>query len=204
MLIYPYVDYNRHNIERQHKPQINSKRIETVLTLRPYNSPNLQVTAVVKIKAYGIILWLIATSSWASNPLWLEGKTAERHDITVYRNASCGCCNGWISHLKDHNFVVKDVAVDDVNKFKQQFDVPTQAASCHTAVVDGVVIEGHVPAQDIKRLLADKGDVRLLTVPAMPSGTPGMDPAGARKDDFRVYAISTDNRVDVFQTYTNY
>jgi hypothetical protein len=158
----------------------------------------------VKIKASGIFLCMIATSSWASNPLWLEGKTAESHEITVYRSATCGCCKGWISHLKDHNFVVKDVAVDDVNKFKQQFDVPTQAASCHTAVVDGVVIEGHVPAQDIKRLLADKGDVRLLTVPAMPSGTPGMDPAGARKDDFRVYAISTDNRVDVFQTYTDY
>jgi len=186
------------------KLQINSKRIETVLTLHPYNTPNLQVTAVVNIKAYGIFLCMIASPLWASNPLWLEGKTAERYEITVYRSATCGCCKGWINHLEDHDFVVKDVTVDDVNKFKQQFDVPTQAASCHTAVVDGVVIEGHVPAQDIKRLLADKRDVRLLTVPAMPSGTPGMDPAGARKDDFRVYAISTDNRVDVFQTYSDY
>jgi hypothetical protein len=71
-------------------------------------------------------------------------------------------------------------------------------------VVDGVVIEGHVPAQDIKRLLADRGDLRLLTVPAMPSGTPGMDYDGAPSDPFRVYSVSEDDRVDVFQTYTDY
>ena len=151
-----------------------------------------------------LLIFLIATPLWASNPVWLEGKTADSHEITVYRSSSCGCCKGWIEHLEAHNFAVTDVAVDDVNKFKQQFNVPTQAASCHTAVVDGVVIEGHVPAQDIKRLLADKGDIRLLTVPAMPSGTPGMDSAGASKDAFRVYAVSEDDRVDVFQTYSDY
>ncbi|MCG6889133.1 MAG: DUF411 domain-containing protein [Gammaproteobacteria bacterium] len=158
----------------------------------------------MKIQAMGMLLCLVTSSLWASNPVWLEGKTAARHDITVYRSASCGCCKGWINHLKEHNFAVNDVTVDDVNKFKQQFNVPTQAASCHTAVVDGVVIEGHVPAQDIKRLLADKGDVRLLTVPAMPSGTPGMDTPGAPRDAFRVYSISKDDRVDVFQSYSDY
>jgi hypothetical protein len=152
----------------------------------------------------GMLLCLVTSSLWASNPLWLESKTAARHEITVYRNASCGCCKGWINHLKEHNFVVTDVTVDDVNKFKQQFNVPTQAASCHTAVVDGIVIEGHVPAQDIKRLLADKGDVRLLTVPAMPSGTPGMDTPGAPHDAFRVYSISKDDRVDIFRSYSDY
>jgi hypothetical protein len=152
----------------------------------------------------GMLLCLVTSSLWASNPHWLESKTAARHEITVYRNASCGCCKGWINHLKEHNFVVTDVTVDDVNKFKQQFNVPTQAASCHTAVVDGIVIEGHVPAQDIKRLLADKGDVRLLTVPAMPSGTPGMDTPGAPHDAFRVYSISKDDRVDIFRSYSDY
>lgn len=147
---------------------------------------------------------LAVLPAWGANPAWLEGMTTESHDITVYRNASCGCCKHWISHLEDHHFNVTDVQVDDLNAIKLQHDVPTQAASCHTAVVDGVVIEGHVPAQDIKRLLADPGDTRLLTVPAMPSGTPGMDTGNARKDPFRVYSISTDNRVDVFQSYENY
>ena len=147
---------------------------------------------------------LLAGPCNAANPVWLEGKTDDSHEITVYRNASCGCCKGWIDHLEEHNFIVRDVTVDDVNAFKQQFDVPTRAASCHTAVVDGLVIEGHVPAQDIKRLLAEPGDIRLLTVPAMPSGTPGMDTPGAPRDPFRVYSISNDDEVGVFTTYENY
>ena len=152
----------------------------------------------------GLLLCLGAIPAWGADPAWLQEMTPERHEITVYRSASCGCCKGWIDHLEEHHFVVTDVTVDDVNRFKHQFDVPTQAASCHTAVVDGIVIEGHVPAQDIKRLLASPGKVRLLTVPAMPSGTPGMDTAGARKDPFKVYAVDSDNRVEVFQTYSDY
>jgi len=152
----------------------------------------------------GLLFSVIALPSLAGNPTWLEGKTEQRHQITVYRSASCGCCKGWIDHLKDHNFEVTDVTVDDVNEFKLKFNVPPKGASCHTAIVDGVAIEGHVPAQDIKRLLANRGDIRLLTVPAMPSGTPGMDTPGAPKDDFRVYSISKDDRVDVYRTYSNY
>ncbi len=152
----------------------------------------------------GILFCLIASPLWAANPVWLEGKTDDSYEITVYRNASCGCCKGWISHLEDHNFSVTDVTVDDVNQFKQQFNVPTQAASCHTATVNGITIEGHVPAQDIKRLLREKGDIRLLTVPAMPSGTPGMDTPGAPKDAFRVYSVSQDDQVGIYRTYTDY
>lgn len=158
----------------------------------------------MKLKALGIVFCLVAAPSLAANPAWLEGATDERYEITVYRSASCGCCKGWINHLKEHNFDVTDVTVDDVNKFKLQFKVPAQAASCHTATVNGVTIEGHVPAQDIKRLLKDKGDIRLLTVPAMPSGTPGMDTPGAPKDEFRVYSISQDDQVGIYQSYSNY
>ena len=152
----------------------------------------------------GLMFFLIVAPAWASNPFWLEGRTADSHEITVYRSATCGCCKGWIKHLEEHNFVVTDVTVDDVNRFKQQFNVPTQAASCHTAVVDGITIEGHVPAQDIKRVLADRGDVRLLTVPAMPSGTPGMDYEGAPSQPFRVFSIGNDDQVEVFQSYSDY
>ena len=82
--------------------------------------------------------------------------------------------------------------------------VPPRAASCHTAVVDGVVIEGHVPAQDIKRLLSSEHDIRLLTVPAMPSGTPGMDSPGAPKQAFKVFSIDRDDQVGVYNQYENY
>ena len=159
---------------------------------------------LVKLLTAGLLIWQSVFPAWAANPFWLQEMTSDRHEITVYRSASCGCCKGWIKHLEAHNFAVTDVTVDDVNTFKRQFNVPAQAASCHTAVVDGVVIEGHVPAQDIKRLLADRGEVRLLTVPAMPSGSPGMDSVGAPSDAFRVYSISKDNNAAVFQTYSDY
>jgi hypothetical protein len=151
-----------------------------------------------------MISCFVALPLWAANSDWLEGKTDDRYEITVYRSATCGCCKAWVSHLKDHNFDVTDITVDDVNKFKQQFNVPTDAASCHTAMVNGVAIEGHVPAQDIKRVLKEKGTIRLLTVPMMPSGTPGMDMPGAPRNEFKVYSISQDEQVDVYNTYNNY
>lgn len=148
---------------------------------------------------------LLALPAMAADPVWQEGKTDTRYDITVYRSASCGCCKGWIDHLKDHNFDVKDVTVSNVNQYKSEFGVPTQAASCHTARVNGVTIEGHVPAQDIKHLLAHKThDIRLLTVPAMPSGTPGMDTPGSAKDEFNVYSVNKDNKVGIYKNYKDY
>ncbi|MFT5504587.1 MAG: hypothetical protein ACI8XC_002304 [Gammaproteobacteria bacterium] len=158
----------------------------------------------MKITTCGLLALLMSSNIWAANPVWLQGKTDEQHAITVYRSASCGCCKGWISHLKDHNFLVKDVVVDDVNKFKLQFNVSQQAASCHTATVNGVTIEGHVPAQDIKKLLSEDNNIRLLTVPAMPSGTPGMDMPGAPKSAFKVYAITEDNQAAVYNSYSDY
>ena len=152
----------------------------------------------------GLFLSLFLSCAIAADDYWKQGITEDRHEIVVYRSATCGCCKGWIEHLEAHNFDVRDMTVDDVNPYKQKLGVPTQAASCHTAVVDGVVIEGHVPAQDIKRLLSSEHDLRLLTVPAMPSGTPGMDTPGAPKHDFKVYSISNDDEVGVFSTYSDY
>ncbi len=151
-----------------------------------------------------ILLSSLSITAFAADPFWKQGVTDERHEIIVYRSESCGCCKGWIKHLEDHNFEVKDIRVETVDPYKNNLGVPREAASCHTAVVDGVVIEGHVPAQDIKRLLTDKRDIRLLTVPAMPSGTPGMDMPGAPKQDFKVYAINKDDDVSVFKSYSNY
>ena len=158
------------------------------------------------LKSLLVALLMLPVSLWvsAADPVWLEGKTDEQYQISVYRSASCGCCKAWISHLKEHNFSVKDVMVDDVNPHKQRLGVPPKAASCHTAEVNGKVIEGHVPAQDIKRLLASDSDIRLLTVPGMPSGGPGMDMPGARKDAFTVYSMDSQNRVGTYNRYEDY
>lgn len=147
---------------------------------------------------------LVSAPAQAENPFWKEGVTQQRYSITVYHSSTCGCCKGWVKHLKDHNFDVTSVEVDDVMPYKAKLGVPRQGASCHTAEVNGKVIEGHVPASDIKRLLASKNDVRLLTVPGMPSGGPGMDMPGAPKDAFKVFAVSKDDKVSVFKQYENY
>ncbi len=148
--------------------------------------------------------FLFTATALAGDPFWREGITDERLEITVYRSESCGCCKGWIEHLEQHNFTVNDLTVEDVNAYKLKLKVPPSGASCHTAVVDGVVIEGHVPAQDIKRLLSTAHNTRLLTVPAMPSGTPGMDMPGAPKQDFKVYAVSESDEVSVYNSYSDY
>lgn len=153
---------------------------------------------------FASMLALLSFNVFSADPFWDQGITEDRHEIIVYRSESCGCCSAWIAHLEKHNFDVKDIKVENVNPYKQNMNVPPEAASCHTAIVDGVVIEGHVPAQDIKRVLADKSDIRLLTVPRMPSGTPGMDAPGAPKQEFNVFAISNNDEVSIYNNYKDY
>jgi len=154
----------------------------------------------------GLTLGLLTLSATAlaENPVWLQDKTEQSYPITVYHSESCGCCKGWIEHLQAHNFVVNSVTTDDLDPIKQRLGVPSEGASCHTAEVNGKVIEGHVPAQDIKALLAADSDIRLLTVPGMPQGGPGMDYDGAGKDPFRVWAITDSNQVGVYREYRDY
>ena len=96
-------------------------------------------------------------------------------DITVYRSPSCGCCGGWIEHAQKHGFKVKDIKTDDLEAVKQKYNVPPELAACHTTIVDGYVMEGHIPADDIKRFLTEKPNLAGLAVPGMPIGTPGME-----------------------------
>ena len=122
-------------------------------------------------------------------------------DITVYKSPTCGCCKKWISHLEDNGFKVKSVDMQSVTPKKIEFGITPQLASCHTAVVNGYVIEGHVPASDIKRLLKDKPkDVRGLTVPGMPIGSPGME-QGSRKDPYAVLTIDKKGGTTVYSRH---
>lgn len=124
-------------------------------------------------------------------------------DIVVYRSPSCGCCSKWLDHLKKHQFNVEDIVTDDVSSIKKKYGVPGNLASCHTAIVDGYVIEGHVPAGDIKSLLKMKPKVIGLSVPGMPAGTPGME-MGDRKDPFQVVTFDKEGQTKIFNNYENY
>ena len=141
----------------------------------------------------------------AAPPDWSRSEVS--HDgsleITVYRSASCGCCHAWIEHLEAHGFSVRDMVTGDVASQKQRLGLPREMASCHTAVIDGYLIEGHVPADDIKRLLTQRPDLAGLAVPGMPAGSPGME-MGERKDPFPVVGFQRNGDFQLFNQYQDY
>ena len=129
---------------------------------------------------------------------------AKPKEMTVYRSPTCGCCEKWLSHVEKHGFAVKDMPTDDMAAIKAKLGVPEYLSSCHTAVVDGYVVEGHVPAGDIKKLLAEKKTTAAgLTVPGMPAGTPGME-MGGKKDKFAVIVFDRQGNADKFHDYEKY
>ena len=120
--------------------------------------------------------------------------------ITIYRSESCDCLH-WGSHIASVGFRIDDHVTEDMDVVKNARGVNPQQASCHTAVVEGYVIEGHVPASSIDRLLKERPDVRGLAVPGMPMGSPGMEVAVVEAESFEVLAIAHDGTTSVFARY---
>lgn len=106
--------------------------------------------------------------------------------VNVTKSPSCGCCGGWIAHIKMAGFPVQVVDDPDMDSVKQRLGVPADLASCHTAEVDGYVVEGHVPATAIRRLLTERPTATGLAAPGMPAGSPGMDFPGVEPEVFDV------------------
>lgn len=117
-------------------------------------------------------------------------------EVTVYKSPTCGCCALWADHLAEAGFRVRVEDRVEMVPVKQEHGVPLDLASCHTAVVDGYVVEGHVPAADLARLLRERPDVAGLAVPGMPMGSPGME--GPREDAYEVVAFDGDGGREVF------
>lgn len=151
------------------------------------------------------ILLIIFTVANGADNTWRKDEVAYENNkvITVYRNPACQCCKKWINHLKDHKFRVNDVVLEDINPVKTRLGIPPAHSSCHTAVIEDYFIEGHVPADDIERILLSRPEIRGLSVPGMPVGTPGME-MGQRKDPFTVIQIHEDNSTTIFNEYTDY
>ena len=101
--------------------------------------------------------------------------------VTVYKTPTCGCCKAWAAYMEREGFRVESRDVADLAAVKDSLGVPSDLASCHTGVVDGYVVEGHVPAEHVRRLLAERPDARGLTVPGMPIGSPGMEQGDLRQ-----------------------
>jgi hypothetical protein len=116
---------------------------------------------------------------------------AGKTPITVYKSRTCGCCVKWVDHLRANRFdpTVHDKEDEDMESIKDELGVPREVRSCHTAEIAGYLIEGHVPASDIRRLLAERPKVAGLAVPGMPTGTPGMAEPGAPTGGYDVLAF---------------
>lgn len=119
-------------------------------------------------------------------------------EVVMYKDPGCGCCGGWADHMRNSGFRVKEVLNSDMQAMKKKLGVPDRVASCHTAQVGGYLIEGHVPAKSVKRLLAEKPNVKGIAAPGMPLGSPGMD-AGGRRDPFDVVSFRADGATRVFE-----
>ncbi len=144
----------------------------------------------------GAGLIALALSTGAAAPAEPLHDFSKEPTITVYRDPNCGCCTKWIEHLIKHGFTVNDRKSDEMSEIKRGLGVPEKLESCHTGVVNGYVIEGHVPAADIHRLLKEKTKVAGLAVPGMPMGSPGME--GPRTDRYDVVSFDKAGHTKVF------
>lgn len=118
--------------------------------------------------------------------------------LTVWKDPNCGCCTGWVKHLRQHGFDVKVIETANVNDIKRTKGIPPSLASCHTAEVEGYAIEGHVPAHAMQRLLRERPKVAGLAVPGMPIGSPGME--GGTPEEYAVMGFEGDS-ISVFGRY---
>jgi hypothetical protein len=133
--------------------------------------------------------------------LWLPAVAAEAlPKMTVTRDPNCGCCSNWVAHVRAAGFPVEVIEVADVAPLKTRLGVPDALASCHTAEIGGYVVEGHVPAEAIKRLLAERPKATGLAVAGMPVGSPGMEERGQAPDSYEVVIFSA-GRQNIFARY---
>jgi hypothetical protein len=123
--------------------------------------------------------------------------------VHVFKSPTCGCCAKWVDHLRQHGFVARVTDLDDsaLDELKAKHRVPRTAQSCHTALVDGYVIEGHVPASDVRRLLKERPAVSGIAVAGMPLGSPGMDVPAAQAQTYNVVTFDQKGAVRVFATH---
>jgi len=138
----------------------------------------------------------VAALSGVAGPVFAAAQTKR---ITVHKTPWCGCCVKWVAHLEEAGFTVETREHEDLAPLKAELGVPTALESCHTAVIGGYVIEGHVPAAEVARLLEERPDATGLAVPGMPAGSPGMEMDG-RRDAYAVILFSRD-REEIYASY---
>ena len=150
-----------------------------------------------KMPSYGTLFgWLLVGITLVAGSVMFIKRPAEAADVVVYKSPTCGCCKKWVSHLKANGYTVDVQERTDMSPIKREFGIPRHLQSCHTAKVGGYVVEGHVPADVIARLLQEKPQIKGLAVPGMPMGSPGME--GPRKVPYNILTIPESGKGSVF------
>ena len=141
----------------------------------------------------GILLAVVGLFGWSTT-------IDDGPMVTVYKSPTCGCCSAWVEHLEDSGFTVSITLIEALQAIKTEHGVGNHLASCHTALIDGYVIEGHVPANDIKSMLRDRPAIVGLAVPGMIVGTPGMEVPGQPAQPYQVLAFDEQGRTAVYSS----
>jgi len=145
---------------------------------------------------FGLVL-LAAALAAAHVAGQTSGDRSQKPSMTVYKSPTCGCCSKWIEHMKANGFIVTAVDVDDIEVPMKTYGVPASLGSCHTAIVNGYVVEGHVPADVVSRMLREKPPVAGISVPGMPAGSPGME-VGDYKQPYAIISFDRAGKTAVY------
>ncbi|MEX0772238.1 MAG: DUF411 domain-containing protein [Balneolales bacterium] len=153
------------------------------------------ISSTLILLVLGAILW---NQVFQSNP---DTETATKKDleITMYRADGCNCCIKWSDYLITEGFTVNEQLVGNLSEIKSDNNIPSELESCHTATIDGYVVEGHVPAEDIRRLVSEQPDAIGISVPKMPMGSPGME--GPREDPYNVILFGDAGNHTIYAQY---
>ncbi len=141
----------------------------------------------------GLVLLLVVAAT-----ISFRAAQQAQPSITVYKTSTCGCCSLWVDHLRARDFDVRAVDVEDIDAVKRTYGVPTGLGSCHTAVVGGYVVEGHVPADAVARMLRERPAIAGIAVPGMPMGSPGMEVPG-RNQPYEIVSFDRSGKYEVYE-----
>jgi hypothetical protein len=165
-------------------------------SLRRWSSRRSVVASLAVLAA---LLGVMAASLVVTGARVLAAQ-ADLPEVVVYKTPTCGCCSKWVAHLRAAGFKVSTTDLEDLGAIRRDWKVPPKLASCHTAKVGGYVIEGHVPAADIRRLLETRPRVDGLSVPGMPIGSPGME-QGNEVEPYDVLSFNAAGETSVFASH---
>lgn len=152
----------------------------------------------LSLSRFGLIAALVIgfAAAWTAGPA-----TSAAEEVTMFKNKGCQCCTKWANQLRAKGYKVTETGLPNMNAIKKRYQVAEKFQGCHTAIIGGYVIEGHVPLKEIERLLRERPDAKGLSVAGMPLGSPGMEVPGQKADSYTVMLMKKDGTAEPYAKY---